>query len=169
MPGERESAVVLRPAVPADAAAVADIWFRGWRDGHVGNVPDSVVEIRTEASFGVRAGERVGDTTVAVVDGAVVGFVMVVGDEVEQVFVEAAHRGAGVAGVLLAEAERLVGGGGHSRAWLAVVPGNVRARRFYARCGWVDEGPFEHHAAAGVVVRAHRYVKPVGGGSGSHP
>ena len=168
MPLDSES-VILRPAVPADAGAVASIWFSGWQDGHVGNVPESVVRVRTEASFGVRAVERVGDTTVAVVDGVVVGFVMVVGDEVEQVYVGAAHRGAGVAGVLLAEAERLVAGNGFSRAWLAVVAGNSRARRFYARCGWVDEGLFEHHAAGGVVVSAHRYVKQVSGANGSRP
>jgi GNAT superfamily N-acetyltransferase len=123
-----------------------------------------VVAVRTEESFGVRALERLADTTVAVVDGVVAGFVMVLGDEVEQVYVAADHRGSGVAGVLLAEAERVVALGGFSLAWLAVVAGNVRARRFYARCGWVDEGLFEHHAAGAVVVPAHRYVKRVGSG-----
>jgi GNAT superfamily N-acetyltransferase len=91
------------------------------------------------------------------------------GDEVEQVYVGAAHRGSGVAGVLLAEAERVVSGNGFSRAWLAVVAGNSRARRFYERCGWVDEGLFSHHAAGGVVVPAHRYVKQVGGANGCRP
>jgi GNAT superfamily N-acetyltransferase len=67
-----------------------------------------------------------------------------------------------VAAALLAEAERLVGVGGHERAWLAVVAGNSRARRFYERNGWTDEGPFDH-AAEGpdgpIHVPAHRYVK----------
>jgi len=94
----------------------------------------------------------------------VAGFVMVVGDEVEQVYVDAAHRGRGVAGELLAEAERLVAAAGHRQAWLAVVPGNARARRFYERSGWVDQGQFENHAAyAGgtIAVPCRRYVKRV--------
>lgn len=152
--------VTLRPARPDDAPAVAAIWLPGWRDAHLGNVPDALLAVRTPESFGERAAERVGDTTVATVDGEVAGFVMVVGDEVEQVYVSAAHRGSGVATVLLAEAERRVALGGHPRAWLAVVAGNARARRFYERCGWVDEGLFDH-AAGGVDVPAHRYAKPV--------
>lgn len=66
----------------------------------------------------------------------------------------AAHRGTGVAATLLAEAERLVATSGHRRAWLAVAVGNARARRFYARQGWTDEGPFDYPAATEVGVIA---------------
>lgn len=125
----------FRPAGPEDATAVARIWHHGWRDGHLGHVPGDLVAARTPESFGTRAAERVGDTVVAIVDDAVAGFVMVVEDEVEQVYVSEDHRGTGVATALLAEAERLVEAGGHRRAWLAVVAGNARARRFYERCG----------------------------------
>jgi ribosomal protein S18 acetylase RimI-like enzyme len=152
---------VVRPARPADADAVARIWWDGWRDGHLGNVPDDLVAARTEESFGRRAAERVDGTVVAAVDGEVAGFVMVVDDEVEQVYVSSRHRGTGVANLLLAEAERQVAAGGHERAWLAVVAGNSRARRFYERHGWADEGPFEHRAPGGITVPAHRYVKRV--------
>jgi GNAT superfamily N-acetyltransferase len=155
--------VTLRPARAEDALAVAHIWFHGWRDGHLGNVPDALLEVRTRESFDQRAAQRVGDTTVATVDDEVAGFVMVDDDEVEQVYVSERHRGAGVAAVL-AEAERLVAANGHVRAWLAVVAGNARARRFYQRNGWADEGPFEHHAPSDsgpIVVPAHRYVKLV--------
>ncbi|MBE1572998.1 GNAT family N-acetyltransferase [Amycolatopsis roodepoortensis] len=156
--------LTIRPATPADADAVANIWYHGWQDGHLGNVPDSLVRIRTRESFWERAADRVDDTTVAVLDGEVAGFVMVVGDEVEQVYVSSDHRGSGVAGALLAEAERLVSAGGHSRAWLAVAPGNTRARRFYERCGWVDEGEFDNRVAGPdgpVSVPCLRYAKPV--------
>ncbi|WP_410653053.1 GNAT family N-acetyltransferase [Amycolatopsis sp. cmx-4-54] len=156
--------LTLRPATPADADAVAKIWYHGWQDGHLGNVPESLVRIRTRESFWERAAERVGDTTVALASGEVAGFVMVVGDEVEQVYVSSDHRGSGVAGVLLTEAERLVSEGGHSRAWLAVAPGNARARRFYERCGWVDDGEFDNRVAGPeglVLVPCRRYVKTV--------
>lgn len=89
---------------------------------------------------------------------------MVVADEVEQVYFPAKHRGSGVAGTLLAEAERLVAAARHSQAWLAVAPGNTRARRFYERCGWVDEAGVTYTASvpggSPVEVPCRRYVKP---------
>jgi len=120
--------------------------------------------VRTEESFVTRAGDRIGDATVAVVDGAVAGFVMVVGDEVEQVYVSADHRGTRVAAALMREAERQVRANGNAKAWLAVVAGNARARAFYEREGWRDEGAFDY-AAAGpegpIEVPCRRYTKPV--------
>ena len=154
--------VLLRPARAEDAGAIAEIWRLGWRDGHLGLVPQALVDVRTAASFATRASERVPDTTVATVEGAVAGFVMVVDDEVEQVYVAATHRGTGVATILLDEAERRVGGNGHAKAWLAVVAGNARARRFYAREGWSDAGPTDYPAeipGGTLVVQTQRYEK----------
>ncbi|MFD9072137.1 GNAT family N-acetyltransferase [Streptomyces lasiicapitis] len=156
--------VTLRPATLDDAAAVARIWHEGWADGHLGKVPPTLVAVRTPQSFGLRAPQRVSDTVVGVVAGEVAGFVMVVDDEVEQVYVDAAHRGTNVARALLAEAERVVAVKGYARAWLAVVSGNARARRFYERNGWTDEGLFEYLAASDsgpIHVPCHRYVKRV--------
>lgn len=145
-------AVTLRHATANDAPKIAEIWQQGWRDGHLGFVPPELVAARQQDSFRTRAAQRVDDTTVAVVDGDVAGFVMVVGDEVEQVYVAARHRGAGVADTLMTEAERRIAHAGHSTAWLAVVAGNSRARRFYERRGWSDAGPFTY-AAAGEDVQ----------------
>lgn len=64
-----DQAVALRAANLDDAKAVAEIWRSGWRDGHIGNVPDALVAVRADESFDVRAAQRVGDTTVAMVDG----------------------------------------------------------------------------------------------------
>jgi len=152
----------LRPATSEDSRDVARIWADGWRDGHLGHVPDELTAIRTPESFAVRAAQRVGDTTVADVGGQVAGFVMVAQDEVEQVYVDAAHRGTGVASALLAEGERQVKAAGYAKAWLAVATGNARARRFYEREGWVDEGAFDYPAASAagpIPVPCHRYAK----------
>jgi GNAT superfamily N-acetyltransferase len=156
--------IELRPATPDDAPLIARIWYDGWRDGHLGHVADELVAVRTRESFDQRSADRVGDTVVTTVDGAVAGFIMVVGDEVEQVYVAAEHRGTGLAAGLLHEAERLVAANGHDRAWLAVAPGNARARRFYERSGWTDEGLFDYPAATAdgpMPVPCHRYVKDV--------
>ena len=154
--------VTLRAARAEDTDEIAEIWRLGWRDGHLGLVPRELADVRTEASFRTRASERTSDTTVATVDGAVVGFVMVVDDEVEQVYVATAYRGTGVARILIGEAERQVEANGHRKAWLAVVAGNARARAFYERAGWVDEGPFDYAAAAEdktIAVPCRRYTK----------
>lgn len=159
-----DQAVTLRPAAAVDVPAIAAIWFAGWRDGHLGNVPDALARIRTEESFGERAAQHVEDTVVAVVDGVVAGFVMVDGSEVEQVYVDQRHRGSAVAPLLLAEAERLVAEAGHPVAWLAVVEGNDRARRFHERQGWSNEGPIAHAAPGNdgpVIVPALRYTRQV--------
>ena len=157
-----EPAVAIRPARAEDAGEVAEIWRLGWHDGHDGLVPQELVAVRTPESFYERASARVDDTTVATVDGAVAGFVMVVGDEVEQVYVSGAHRGTGVAPALIVEAERQVRANGHGKAWLAVVAGNARARAFYERAGWVDEGGFDYEAAVEdgtIAVPCRRYTK----------
>lgn len=156
----------LRPGSAGDAADVARIWEAGWRHAHVGRVPDELVAVRTSDSFRSRAVDRVDDTTVADVGGEIAGFVMMIpgSDEVEQVYVDEAHRGSGVAGLLLTEAERQVAAGGHARAWLAVVIGNARAKRFYERQGWSDDGPFDHAApveGGDILVHCHRMVRDV--------
>jgi ribosomal protein S18 acetylase RimI-like enzyme len=164
--------VELRGASFDDVEAVASIWRDGWPDGHLGNVPDELVAARTPESFSSRAAQRVGDTVVAVVGGAVAGFVMVVDDEVEQVYVSSRHRGSGVAAALLGEAERRVRTNGHERAWLAVVAGNARARRFYERMGWTYEGAFDYPAASSggtIPVPCVRYVRRLDAASPTPP
>lgn len=154
---------VLRPATGSDSDAVARIWREGWRDGHLGHVPVALVEVRTPESFAERAADRVADTTVAVVDGEIAGFTMVAADEVEQVYVSRSHRGSGIADLLLDGALRVIGDAGHSTAWLAVATGNDRARRFYERSGWADEGAFDYAAATesgSTPVPCHRYTSP---------
>lgn len=155
----------LRPAVPSDMAAVADLWWEGWHDGHAGHVPDGLTAARTQVAFRGRTPSRVADTTVAVgEDGSLLGFTMVVGDEVEQVFVAREARGTGVAARLLDDAVARVAAGGHEVAWLAVVDGNARARRFYARHGWRDEGDLPYEVLAGgrtYVSPCRRYVRDV--------
>lgn len=156
-------APALHPATAADVAAVAEIWHEGWHDGHAGHVPDGLTAARTPAAFRERAAAAVGVTVVAEVEGRVAGFVMVVDDEVEQVFVDRAHRGSGLAGTLLDEAERRVAAS-YDAAWLAVVAGNARARRFYERRGWTDEGALPYEVEAGratFISPCRRYTKRV--------
>jgi GNAT superfamily N-acetyltransferase len=150
---------ILRAATADDVDAIADLFHRGWHDAHPGHVPEGLTERRTAAAFHDRVAQRVAETdetTVADADGAIVGFIMVAGDEAEQVYVDRRFRGSGLAGLLLTEAERQIAVGGHDVAWLAVVRGNERARAFYAKQGWVDEGDLDYP----VTALGETYVSP---------
>lgn len=152
---------ILRPATGADVEAIASVWHAGWPDGHLGHVPDELVNHRRTLGDFVRlATSRITTTTVAA-NGGVVGFVTVHDDEVEQVYVAKSARGSGIAAVLLSHAEVTIAQR-FDMAWLAVVSGNARARRFYARQGWRDAGPFDYYAeidGGTFAVPCHRYEK----------
>jgi GNAT superfamily N-acetyltransferase len=151
----------VRAATQADVPAIAALWHSGWRDGHVGHVPADLHAHRDLDSFVQRVPPRIAGTTIATHGDAVAGFVMVVDDELEQIYIAAESRGSGVAAVLLAAAEQHIADR-FDTAWLAVVAGNQRARRFYARHGWRDAGPIDYVAetlAGPFVVPSHRYEK----------
>jgi len=142
---------ILRPATADDVDAIGSLFHQGWHDVHPGHVPDGLTERRTPDAFHDRVAQRVAqtdETTVAEVDGTVAGFIMVSGDEAEQVYVDRAFRGSGVAALLLTEAERQIAAGGYDVAWLVVVRGNERAQAFYAKQGWIDEGDFDYPVTA---------------------
>lgn len=148
--------MTLRPAVPEDMATVADIWHTAWHTSHPGHVPNGLTARRTLAAFHERTPARVADTTVAEVDGAVAGFIMIDGDEVEQIFVDPARQGSGLASLLLDEAERQVAAAGYDVAWLAVAIGNTRARAFYEKRGWTNDEDLPYE----VVAEGTTYVSP---------
>jgi ribosomal protein S18 acetylase RimI-like enzyme len=153
---------VLRPALDADIDAICTIWHNGWRDGHLGHVPAALLRHRRLDDFHVLVAARLDTTTVATIESVVVGFVTLHDDEIEQIYVAASARGSGVANALLAQGETVIGARS-DRAWLAVVAGNARARRFYERNGWCDTGPIVNPAptakGASIPVPARRYEK----------
>lgn len=158
---EEYTSYALRAANPGDVEAIAGIWYRGWLDAHIGRVPEALVEHRQPVHFHELATKRVPLTTVATDVDRVVGFVTVHDDEVEQIYVDAAARGGGVANALLRHAEEGIASR-FDAAWLAVVAENARARRFYERNGWRDGGAFDYTAEASggtILVPCRRYEK----------
>ena len=150
---------ILRPATADDVEAVTRVFHEGWHDVHPGRVPDGLTERRTLEAFRDRVSARIAETdetTVAEVDGAVAGFILVHDDEAEQVYVDRAHRGTTVATLLLTEAERQIAEAGHDVAFLVAVRGNERAQAFYARQGWVDEGDLDYP----VTALGEQYLSP---------
>ena len=158
--------LAVRPATADDVTVLARIWHQGWGDAHQGNVPEALYAYRTEDSYPARVRDRLPRTLVADRAGLVLGFVVVVDDEVEQVYVDRAARGAGVARALLGRAEQVIAGRGHRTAWLAVVAANAPARTAYERTGWVDSGPVDYDAevpGGTIPVPCRRYEKALPG------
>jgi GNAT superfamily N-acetyltransferase len=131
--------IEVRPAVPADAMAVARVHVRAWQVGYHGLMPaDYLASLRAEDraaryTFDRADGPR---TAVGVRDGAIAGLVTTLGDEVCALNVDPDLWGAGVGRALIAYArgELAATGATEGRLWMLV--GNVRAERFYTRDGW---------------------------------
>ncbi|MDF1728822.1 MAG: GNAT family N-acetyltransferase [Sulfitobacter sp.] len=160
--GLRQMDLSIRKAEAGDVAEIAAIWHAGWHQGHADVVPAALVAQRTRAECHERTAKRLGETTVALSGGQIVGFYMIEGDELYQFYVARAFQGQGLAGQLMALAEGDLTG---RRAWLACSVGNDRAAAFYRKAGWhqVAIEPYEVETSAGPqTVRIWRFEKDLG-------
>lgn len=130
----------VRAAAEAEILALAKIWYEGWHEAHAQIVPADLTRLRTPESFRERMQAALPDVRVASPPGEPVGFCIVKGDELYQLYVSAQSRGSGVAAALMADAEARLAEHGVKTAWLACAIGNERAARFYEKCGWRRAG-----------------------------
>lgn len=135
----------VRNAEENEIDQLANIWYQGWLDAHEPIVPEDLKRIRTPESFGSRMKSLLPSVRVVGPIGAPLGFHIVKGDELYQLYVAAEARGAGVAAALIADAETLLAERGFETAWLACAIGNDRAARFYEKSGWRRAGNMINH------------------------
>jgi len=157
---------VVRPAEASELDHLARVWYDGWQDAHAGIVPDALARLRTLESFRDRLAAALAQIRVVGPPGNPVGFTIVKDDELYQLFVAAEYRGAGVAAVLLAEAETRLQAGGVTTAWLACAIGNHRAARFYEKSGWRHVGTMMNQAETSegtFPLEVWRYEKTLDG------
>ncbi|MGH7710090.1 MAG: GNAT family N-acetyltransferase [Gemmatimonadaceae bacterium] len=154
----------VRDAEEAEISHIAQIWYDGWHDAHVHLVPPELTRLRTLDSFTNRIAAALPDVRVIGPLGAPVGFCIVQGDELYQLFVSAAARGSGVAAALIDDAEARLSKNGVETAWLACAIGNERAARFYEKRGWHRTGIVVHHPETSqgtFPLEVWRYEKPL--------
>jgi GNAT superfamily N-acetyltransferase len=130
----------VRDAAHAELDALAALWHAGWRDAHLEIVPAALVALRTIASFTERLAAALADVRVIGPVGHPLGFHQVKGDEVYQFYVAAVARGTGAAATLMRDAEERLAARGVATPWLSCAVGNLRAARFYEKCGWQRTG-----------------------------
>jgi ribosomal protein S18 acetylase RimI-like enzyme len=132
--------MIIRDAEIAESGPLAKIWYDGWQDAHARIVPVELARFRTLESFRERLGAALASVRVAGAVDAPVGFCMLKGDELYQLYVSSEARGSGVAAALVVDAEARLSESGVGTAWLACAIGNERAARFYEKCGWRRAG-----------------------------
>jgi ribosomal protein S18 acetylase RimI-like enzyme len=154
----------VRAAEAAEIDPVAMVWYEGWHEAHATIVPAELTRVRTLESFRQRIQEALRDVRVVGPPGAPVGFYIVKGAELYQLFVSAGSRGSGVAAALIADAEARLVATGVATAWLACAIGNTRAARFYEKHGWCRVGTMLNRLDAVTgedLLEVWRYEKPL--------
>jgi len=152
----------IRPAEQTELDQLARVWFDAWRDAHAQIVPAELARLRTLENFRERMQKELPNIRVAGSPGEPVGFCLVKGDELYQLFVAARARGTGVAAALMADGEALLAESGVETAWLACAIGNERAARFYEKCGWRRTGTMTNEAETSegtFLLQVWRYEK----------
>ena len=131
-----ENRMDVRAAEESEIDHLAKIWYDGWHDAHAKIVPAELTRFRTLESFRERLRAALPDVRVVGPSGQPLGFSILKGNELYQLYVSAPSRGSGVAAALMADAEARLSENGVDTGWLACMIGNERAARFYEKSGW---------------------------------
>lgn len=131
----------VRVAHARDLAPLARLWWQGWRDAHLSLAPKALVARRTLDSFIDRMALALPHIRTLGPVGAPLGFHLIKDDELNQLYVDEAHRGEGIATLLMIDAEDRLLEAGITTPWLACPIGNARAARFCQKVGWALARP----------------------------
>lgn len=165
--------VPTRRAGPGDERAIAEIHVKGWRWAYRDLMPQDVL-----ASLSVQRREE--QWRVALAPGRewpavwvagprrVAGFIASGPPETEEpvpgtvqlyaIYVDPGAVGTGVGRALMDRAVRDYRARGLERAFLYVLEGNDRARRFYEAAGWAPDGTDRWEEFGGTRLRELRYA-----------
>jgi GNAT superfamily N-acetyltransferase len=169
--------MLLRPAHPDDALAVARVHVRSWQAAYRSLLPDEYLDqLRPEdraASYDFSGlNPAMPQTIVACGDdptaqpGAILGFASIMPSrdpslpshgELCALYVDPAHWGRGIGLTLVSAARATLLERGFQNALLWVLAGNQRADRFYRNDGWTPDGIHKTETLWGVQVEEIRY------------
>lgn len=168
--------MLIRPAQPDDALAVARVHVRSWQAAYRGLMPDEYLnQLRAEdrAARYELANEDPEKpyTLVAVSDGEIVGFASTMPardsdltgyGELCALYVDPEYLGRGIGVALVAAARSWLAESGFRQAALWVLAGNTRAERFYRNDKWIADGFKRTEIVWGVTVEELRYRRELG-------
>ncbi len=166
-----ERGLVVRPAEPRDADAIAAVHVASWRAAYDGIVPRSVLDrlsVERRAAFWRDALGETGGVGIWVADeGSVVGFASSGAardedlepraGEVQAIYLLPEAWGQGIGRALLEAATVALRERGLDPLVLWVLTDNDRGRRFYERQGWRPDGSARSLDFDGTPIEELRY------------
>lgn len=137
--------MIVRRAVPADAAALAELGARTFSDTFAAHNRAEDMEAYLAKTYREPLQRREIDdpaivTLVVEDDGALVAFAQLRGSEIARFYVDRRHHGRGIAQMLMEATLDAARELGATTVWLGVWEHNARAIRFYEKCGFRDTG-----------------------------
>jgi GNAT superfamily N-acetyltransferase len=169
-------AVSIRPATRADAEAIGLVHVRSWQSAYRGTMPqdhlDGLDPARRAELWRAIMKETEpsrGGVFVAVAEGdGITGFASFgpsrdadtdprVTGEVFAIYADPDAWGTGTGRALMASAVAAMDRLGYADAILWVLDANNRARRFYARAGWEEDGSSKTDRSRGFDITEVRY------------
>jgi GNAT superfamily N-acetyltransferase len=165
--------MLLRPATPDDAMAVARVHVRSWQVGYRGLLPDAYLDgLSPEdraARYDFATLDPIKPRTVVAVEGRIIlGFATTspVRDadlegygELCALYVDPPQWGKGIGAALIKDARARLREMGFQRAALWVLAGNLRAERFYRLDGWAEDGVRRSDSRRGIEINEVRYQR----------
>jgi GNAT superfamily N-acetyltransferase len=165
--------MLLRPAEPEDAIAVARVHVRSWQAAYRTLLPDDYLnqlcpEDRAQKYDFASLDSRKPRTIVAVEEGLIHGFATTAParepdlpdhGELCALYVDPEQWGRGLGMTLVLAARARLFELGFRNAVLWVLAGNVRAERFYRIDQWVPDGQRRTDSVWGITVNEVRYQR----------
>lgn len=166
-------AMLLRPAEPEDAMAVARVHVRSWQAAYRKLLPDEYLdqlhpEDRAKKYDFASSDPQKPCTIVAVEKGLIHGFATTAPSrepdlpgygELYALYVDPRQWGRGIGVALISTARSRLVQLGFQDAFLWVLAGNVRAEHFYKTDRWTPDGVRRTDSVWGVTVDEIRYQR----------
>ena len=164
----------VRTAAIADAPAIARVHVRAWQAGYRGIVPDAILDglslpLHERRWRDLLGGSEAAFTLVAERRGRIAGFCAAMAPsrdadarprtaEIGAIYVDPDAWRGGVGQVLMSAALERLASEGWEHATLWVLAGNERARAFYARLGFAQDGGRMPHRTGAPQIRLRRGI-----------
>lgn len=168
------AAILVFPAGPADAEALASVHVRSWRETYRGMLPDAYLARMSEADFARRFRRAMTFpgphevTLAAAGPGGLLGYAQGgpsragrEGEaEIATLYVLREAQGRGVGKRLLVGAARALAAEGARSLMISVLRDNVQARAFYEHLGGESEPPRPERGPGGALLHEVAYRWP---------
>lgn len=156
--------MLLRPAHPEDALAVAHVHVQSWQVGYRGLIADGYLDAMRPEERAARytfgsSDPEVPYTIVAEDAGAIRGFVTTRPGELMALYVHPEAWGHGFGRALIAAGRTRLASLRSGTATLWLLEGNTRAERFYRADGWQPDGTQQVAKIWGLDLPERRFAR----------